>query len=94
VQLGARMAHVTPRSLRPPVHWFNYYWRFYRSTLSSLAKRIDEHLVRWAMQKLKRLRRKAIRAWEWLKAAKRRQPKLSVHWYLLASPAGRSVGAV
>jgi hypothetical protein len=34
----------------------NYYGRFYRSTLYSLARRIDEHLVRWAMQKYKRLR--------------------------------------
>ena len=38
--------------------WINYYGAFYRSELYSLAKRIDEHLVRWAVQKFKRLRGK------------------------------------
>ena len=47
-----------------------------------------------AVQKFKRLRRNPIRAWQWLKAARRRQPKLFAHWHLLARPAGRSVGAV
>ena len=36
--------------------WINYYGAFYRSELYSLARRIDEHLVRWAMHKFKRLR--------------------------------------
>ncbi|MGO9874563.1 MAG: group II intron maturase-specific domain-containing protein [Acidimicrobiia bacterium] len=36
--------------------WINYYGAFYRSEVYSLAARIDEHLVRWAMQKFKRLR--------------------------------------
>ena len=31
--------------------WFNYYGAFYRSELYAIAARIDEHLVRWAMQK-------------------------------------------
>ena len=43
--------------------WINYYGAFYRSELYSLARRIDEHLVRWAMQKFKRLRGKPARAW-------------------------------
>jgi hypothetical protein len=33
--------------------WINSYGAFYRSELSSLARCIDEHLVRWAMQKFK-----------------------------------------
>ena len=36
--------------------WINYYGAFYRSELYSVAVRIDEHLVRWAMRKFKRLR--------------------------------------
>jgi hypothetical protein len=81
--------------INPPVRgWINYYGRFYRSTLYSLAQRIDEHLVRWAMQKFKRLRRNPTRAWQWLRAVRRRQPRLFSHWHLVASPAGRSVGAV
>jgi putative transposase len=35
--------------------WINYYGAFYRSELQPIAERIDEHLVRWAMQKYKRL---------------------------------------
>jgi RNA-directed DNA polymerase len=51
-------------SINPQVRgWINYYGRFYRSTLYFLARRIDEHLVRWAMRKLKRFRRRKGRAW-------------------------------
>ena len=59
-----------------------------------IARRIDEHLVRWAMQKFKRLRGNLIRAWKWLHAEQRRRPRLFAHWYLLASPQGRTAGAV
>ena len=74
--------------------WINYYGAFYRSELYSLAKRIDEHLVRWAMQKFKRLRGRPERAWRWLDAARLRQPTLFAHWHLLAPPTRRPVGAV
>ena len=43
--------------------WISYYGAFYRSTLCSLVLRIDQHLVRWAMQEFKRLRGKPLRAW-------------------------------
>lgn len=80
------------KTINPQVRgWLNYYGCFYRSTLSSLGRRIDEHLVRWAMQKFKRLRRKLSRAWEWLNAIRRREPRLFAHWQFLA---GRPVGAV
>jgi len=74
--------------------WINYYGAFYRSELSSLARRIDEHLVRWAMHKFKRLRGKPSRAWDWLAAARQRQPKLFAHWHLVSPTRGRLVGAV
>jgi len=73
--------------------WINYYGAFYRSALTSLAKRIDEHLVRWAMQKFKRLRDRPHRAWAWLRAVREREPKLFAHWHLIARTDGRSVGA-
>jgi len=66
--------------------WINYYGAFYRSELYSIAQRIDQHLVRWAMRKFKRLRRKPQRAWDWLIAAKQQTPQLFAHWHLL--PAG------
>ncbi len=72
--------------------WINYYGRFYRSTLYSLATRIDEHLVRWAMQKYKRLRGHTTRAWAWLKAVRQREPALFAHWQI-AHTNHRPVGA-
>ena len=74
--------------------WIGYYGAFYRSELYSLALRIDQHLVRWAMQKFKRLRGKPIRAWEGLNAVRQHQPKLFAHWHLLPPIQDRLVGAV
>jgi len=73
--------------------WIGYYGAFYRSELYSLAMRIDQHLVRWAMQKFKRLRGKPIRAWEWLNAVRQHQPELFAHWHLLPSIQNQLVGA-
>ena len=41
---------------------------FYRSELNFLVRRINEHLVRWAMHKFKRLKRHPTPAWAWLGA--------------------------
>lgn len=73
--------------------WINYYGAFYRSELGFLALRIDEHLVRWAMHKFKRLRRRPDRAWAWLQDARKREPKLFAHWHLMSRTVGRPVGA-
>jgi RNA-directed DNA polymerase len=83
------------QGINPQVRgWINYYGAFYRSMLYSLAGRIDEHLVRWAMQKFKRLRGRPTRARRWLDTVRRRQPTLFAHWYLLPSTRRRTVGAV
>jgi hypothetical protein len=74
--------------------WINYYGAFYRSELYSLARRIDEHLVRWATQKFKRLRGKPSRAWDWLAKLRQHNPKLFAHWQLARLTPGRPVGAV
>ena len=74
--------------------WINYYGAFYRSALYPLAARIDEHIIGWARQKFKRLRRSSARAWAWLQGVKQRQPKLFAHWQVAAPINGRTVGAV
>ena len=74
--------------------WINYYGAFYRSKLVSLARRIDEHLVRWARHKFKRLRNRPERAWAWLNAVRQREPTLFEHWQLLPLTPRRPVGAV
>jgi RNA-directed DNA polymerase len=73
--------------------WINYYGAFYRSELYFLAKRIDEHLVRWAMQKFKRLKGKPELAWARLHAARQRQPRLFVHWHLIVRANNRPARA-
>lgn len=73
--------------------WINYYGAFYRSELYSLTRRIDEHLVRWAMQKFKRLRGKPTKAWVWLNAVRQHQPGLFAHWHMVPHPNSRPVGA-
>jgi RNA-directed DNA polymerase len=83
------------RDINPQVRgWINYYGAYYRSALSSLAWRIDQHLVRWAMHKFKRLRGRLLRATAWLHAVQQRQPKLFAHWQLASPTRRRFVGAV
>src|SRR4051794_3335553 len=74
--------------------WIGYYGAFYRSELHFLAWRIDQHLVRWARHKFKRLRYSPVRAWAWLAAVKQREPGLFAHWQGAPSPPGRPVRAV
>jgi hypothetical protein len=59
----------------------------------SLAHRLDQHLIRWAMRKYKRLRGKPTRATNWLAAIRQREPRLFAHWHLVPTPS-RPVGAV
>jgi RNA-directed DNA polymerase len=73
--------------------WINYYGRFYKSMLYPLLRRINEHLVRWAMRKYKRLRRREKRAGELLAQASRRSPQLFAHWRIGLKPAGWTMGA-
>jgi RNA-directed DNA polymerase len=82
------------RGINPQVRgWINYYGAFYRSELYSLAMRINEHLVRWAMQKFKRLRGNPAKAWAWLDAVRQHQPRLFAHWHMLPRTISRPVGA-
>jgi len=74
--------------------WINYYGAFYRSELYPLVRRIDEHLVRWAMQKFKRFRGKPWRAWDWLAKIRQLAPKMFAHWQLARTTTNRLVGAV
>ncbi len=54
--------------------WIGYYGAFYRSELHFLARRIDAHLLRWAMQKFKRRRGKLAKARAWLDAVRKQGP--------------------
>ena len=80
---------ATPPRQSSPLHGV-----FYHSELFSLMRRIDEHLVRWAMHKFKRFRGKPGQAQKALDAVQRRQPTLFAHWQLVSITRRRSVGAV
>ena len=73
--------------------WIGYYGAFYRPRLYSIALRIDQHLVRSAMRKYKRLRGKYAKAMAWPQKLCQRQPRLFAHWQLVARSQGRTVGA-
>jgi RNA-directed DNA polymerase len=62
--------------------WLNYFTAFYPSAVTSIGKRVDRHLMRWARWKYKRLRRSEARARDWLQGIRKRQPGLFAHWTL------------
>jgi RNA-directed DNA polymerase len=71
------------RKVNPIVRgWINYYGRFYKSMLYPLLRRINDYLVRWAMQKYKRLHRHGNRARRWLRVIAERATALFAHWRL------------
>ena len=59
--------------------WVNYHGRFCRSVLYSAPDHINSALAKWAMRKIKRLRRRKIRAYAWLKGVAWRSPRLFTH---------------
>lgn len=71
----------------------NYYGRFYPSALHPTFRHHNDMLVRWAMRKYKRLRRRPARARRFLAAVARRQPNLFAHWRFGVRPDGWTMGA-
>ena len=60
--------------------WINYYGAFYRSELIQSLLLLNEHLVRWATRKYKRLRGRKGKPWKFLANVASREPNLFVHW--------------
>lgn len=68
-------------ALAPRVRgWINYYCRFRASGFQPMAIYIDDLIVRWAMRKFKRLRRRKLAAYSWLARVRRKRPDLFIHW--------------
>jgi RNA-directed DNA polymerase len=75
--------------------WINYYGRFYKAELISfLERRINPHIVKWAMRKFKHLHRSPRKARERLAQIATIYPGTFVHWRHGALPAGSTVRAV
>jgi hypothetical protein len=65
----------------------NYYGRFYRSKCVQVLRHLNNALVRWAMRKFKRFRRRERAATHWLGRIARRDKRLFVLWQLGIKPA-------
>jgi RNA-directed DNA polymerase len=75
-----RTAADLARMINPVVRgWMTYYGAFSRSALYPVLYRINTYLLRWIMNKYKRLRtwKKALQA---LRDVIRRQPRYFAHW--------------
>ena len=71
------------RRLNPIIRgWIQYYGAFQRSTLLSVLRHIDRHLVKWVKRKYLKRRRYFERAKRWLGRVARHQPGLFAHWRL------------
>lgn len=84
----ANMFNPTMRS------WIAYYGRFYRSALGPVFRPLDHALVRWATRKYKRFAGHQRKASRWLQGIGRRQPTMFLHWEILGTGQGRTIGAV
>jgi RNA-directed DNA polymerase len=73
--------------------WINYFGRFYKSMLYPLLRRLNQHLVRWACRKYKRLKRRERKAMHWLAEVAKRAPGLFAHWRFGLRPDGWAMGA-
>jgi Group II intron, maturase-specific domain./Reverse transcriptase (RNA-dependent DNA polymerase). len=62
--------------------WINYYGKYYRSELYSVAKVANRTLSRWAMRKYKKLKRHKRRAQQWIAKISKREPILFAHWQI------------
>ena len=88
LHIGVSIEELAGKIERIISGWINYYGSFYRSALYSVFNSLDLILVRWGMRKYKKLEGRYVRAYDWLKAVRRRQPRLFAHWRLLGFSAG------
>jgi group II intron reverse transcriptase/maturase len=62
--------------------WIQYYGKFYKTELSSLANYINLKLVRWARRKYKSLKGHKQKAYDWLVRVFNTNPTLFEYWKL------------
>lgn len=70
--------------------WINYFDKYYKTATFSTLYRIDDILVKWAVDRYKRFNRSRRKAYHWLGAIAKREPNLFAHWKFGIKPsAGR-----
>ena len=60
--------------------WLNYYGKYYKSALYPIVNHLNRKLVKWAIQKYKRMKGSQRRATKWLNRIKKKEPNLFAHW--------------
>lgn len=74
--------HALAKRINPIVRgWLNYYGRFNRSCMYKLLTIIEARLVRWVMNKYKKLKYRKGKAWKWLKQYREQRAYEFVHWH-------------
>ena len=69
------------KALNPKIRgWMNYYGKFCLSELNSVLKYINKALLKWVMNKYKKLRKSKAKARKWLARIAKASPELFVHW--------------
>jgi len=72
---------VLAKTYNPVIRgWMQYYGKFYKTALQSLANYINMKLVRWARRKYKSLKTHKQRAYDWLVNTYKANPKLFENW--------------
>lgn len=85
-QLHRKMGHSLhelAKLINPIVRgWLNYYGRFNRTSMYALLAIIEGRLVRWVMNKYKKLRYRKGSAWKWLRQYRELRRYEFVHWHV------------
>jgi len=77
----SRTLEEIARHINPVVSgWLNYYGKYYKSALYPIVNHLNRKLVKWAIQKYKRMKGSQRRATKWLNRIKRKEPNLFAQW--------------
>jgi RNA-directed DNA polymerase len=73
--------HQIARWINPIVAgWVTYYGHFYKSLVVALLRRINQHLLRWARRKYKRLRARPVETRQRMSRFAETHRGLFIHW--------------
>ncbi|MDF2964734.1 MAG: group intron reverse transcriptase/maturase [Rickettsiaceae bacterium] len=68
--------------------WYQYYAKFYKTTLKWVWRNANYYLSRWVMRKYKRYQRHRVKAYQYLVKIAQRLPGLFFHWKIGYAPNG------
>ncbi len=60
--------------------WINYYGKYSKYELAKTFRRLDKRLVKWLLNKNKKLKGQMGKGYNLLKRIRKKNPKLFAHW--------------